>query len=132
MEPSELQSDLGPNKSGVDALLLGYDDAFVLHWPFTPVAQQRQPSVSADWLATSVSDQEHPTAANSAESLAAEVAKQPTKALDTTPPKRQRLILRQQDEELIAMATSGTPLPDAAESTAFMTGSPAGGNHEFR
>lgn len=130
MEPSELQSDLGPGATGVDALLLGCDDAFILHWPFTTVEQQRPPSAPAAWLAASVSDKVPPEDALPADSMELVDAKSPTKALDTSPHKRQRLILRQQDEEQIAMATSGTSIKKAADPAAHLNTTPTGGSHE--
>ncbi|MFA7281088.1 MAG: type IV secretion system DNA-binding domain-containing protein [Sterolibacterium sp.] len=121
MEPSELHSDLGPDKRGVNALLLGYGDAFILHWPFTTVEKLRSPAVPATWLTQSASNHVQPTIEASVDTKA------PT---DANPPKRQRLILRQQDEELIALAACGTSIIAGAEPAMAMTDTPVGGNHE--
>lgn len=55
MEPSELESALGPVNGAVRAMLLGYGDVFILDWPFVSVESVRDPSKPAAWLTSPVS-----------------------------------------------------------------------------
>ena len=146
MEPAELQSDLGPDKTGVEALLMGFGDAFILHWPFTPAPPLRKSSVPAAWLATIASSQassEESKGAQDAETPASPVAKASSNVLPLRPsiqspelvaddimPARPRLVLRPPTPELMAMVESGTSLIHAAEPMAAMTDIATGGNHE--
>jgi hypothetical protein len=50
IEPAELGSDLGVDRRGVRALILGYTDAYLLRWPLTRLPEIRPPSVPAAWL----------------------------------------------------------------------------------
>ena len=41
IEPSEIADYLGPDKTGVKAMVLGFGDAHILHWPFTDYPKLR-------------------------------------------------------------------------------------------
>jgi len=54
--PSQLKSELGPGKKGVNVLWLGYNDALNITIPYTSAVDQRDPVVLADWCASKKSD----------------------------------------------------------------------------
>ncbi|WP_297505677.1 type IV secretion system DNA-binding domain-containing protein [Ferrovum sp.] len=118
VEPSELESKLGPRKNGVEALLLGYGDVFALNWPFTNTKKIREPSVPAQWLKT-VPKATQPK------------GPKPADPLPDTKSKSQRLILKQ-SQEYRTMADGGTAMGDAAEPSTDMKPNASGGNHESR
>ena len=134
MEPAELQSDLGPTKTGVDALLLGFGDAFILHWPFTSMRQLRKPSVPATWMQTAAAGPTTPKDSTQIETPDTTTASADT--VSTTPASkgstkaRSRLFIRPQSKDLLPMAENGTAIVAAAEPAAELTNSAAGGNHE--
>jgi hypothetical protein len=133
MEPAELSSDLGPNTTGVHALLMGYGDAFILHWPFTPLTQRRKPSVPAAWLETVRSDPAIPKTSTSVpEPVLATTPASNNSVTKGEPATRSRLLLRQASAHIVEMAHSGTPITDAAEPVAAMKTVATGGNHEAR
>lgn len=54
--PSQLKSELGPGKKGVNVLWLGYNDALNITIPYTSAEEQRDPVVLADWCASKKMD----------------------------------------------------------------------------
>jgi type IV secretory pathway TraG/TraD family ATPase VirD4 len=51
IHPAALEAKLGtsPEWSGVQGLLLGWDDAYFLRWPFVPAKKLRAAVIEADW-----------------------------------------------------------------------------------
>ena len=143
IEPSELGSELGPWENGVRALLLGFDDAFVLDWPFTAVKKLREPSKPADWLMTVTKTSAQPKRPDPDSSVTTAPSINPSPdssgnlvSKSVNPPAEisttaQRLILKQHQDQR-AIADSGTAMGDAAESLKDVTNTAAGGNHESR
>lgn len=52
IEPADLITQLGVDKNGVRALILGYKDAFIQSFPFTTLPKMRESSKPARWLDT--------------------------------------------------------------------------------
>lgn len=117
MEPSELQSELGRNGSYISAVLLGYDDAFLLRWPIEEIKKSNYAMVPAKWLANPVPKK----------SQVQKIA-MPIDSASVIPTKpRPRLVLRSQAQtELMAMAESGTNMSNAAEPADAMSASSIG------
>lgn len=122
LEPNQLSDCLGPNGTGVRALLLQGGEAFVLDWPFTDLPTQRKPSIPAHWLTA----KEAVKVENRGETVIVSKSK-------SSPAPVSRLRLRPLSPgELTAMAESGTNTNDAADEKVDLTDNAAGGSHESR
>lgn len=124
MEPSELQSELGRNGSYISAVLLGYDDAFLLRWPIEEIKKSNRAMVPAKWLENPV-----PKKSQGEQVLKVAIPIDSGSAIPTRP----KLVLRSQAQaELMAMAESGTNMSNAAETIDAMSASSIGGYDESR
>lgn len=129
IEPSEIGTLLGADKKGVKALILGYQDAYLLHWPYTAWQVMREASKPAKWLQREPVKSKDPEAAITANSSPFDNMKNQLKLAVSRP----RLKLRAQSgEDLKEMAGTGTDITRAAENTDDMTGDATGGNYESR
>lgn len=125
MEPSELHSDLGRRGDIVSAVVLGYENPYLLHWPASDLTDDdklREASVPAKWLENPVSKEPQ-----------GEQVSKVAMSMDggSVMPTRPRLVLRNQAEaELLKMAESGTNISDSAEPIEAMSASSIGGYDE--
>lgn len=126
IEPSEFQTELGPNGKVVKAILLGFGDAYILEWPirFTTKSDLLRPSsIEADWLKPKAQNKQN---TSSAPQSGTKSDKQ-NQAKQTEPKLRLKL---PSELELNEMALIGTPENLAAESLDLLTQNPTGGSHE--
>jgi hypothetical protein len=127
MEPSELQSDLGRRGDIVSAVVMGFENPYLLHWPATDLTEEdmlRKASVPAKWL-------EDPAPKKSQGEQVSNVVMSVDSISEM--PARPRLVLRNQvDSELIEMAESGTNMSNAGEPIDAMSASSIGGHNESR
>ncbi len=128
IEPSELSEKLGPDKNGVNVMLLGFRDAIILNWPYTDTKKIREASVLAKWL-------NHPATSStkpSQVSLADNNSLADSKAHNDQPVKSRITLRRPTPNQLLDMASSGTNIEEAGEAIDDMSVDVMGGRHESR
>lgn len=121
IEPSELTDYLGPTKTGVKALILGFGDAQILEWPFKKYPLLRPSYIAAEWTfsfkpptATKLSDQTPRETLQVDLSLPAVKAKPKSTWGDRPPASR----------EIFQIAETGSDLAQAADPLSDMTTQP--------
>ncbi len=125
MEPSELESELGRRGDKVAAIILGYDDACLLHWPMSKLTKSdlvRAASVQAEWL--------KPTYKGGTKATQPSTSNPPTNSSRAISRKPKLTLRPPSESELRAMAVTGTPEESAAEPLEQWTQSAMGGSHE--
>ena len=126
IEPSEIADYLGPDKTGVKAMVLGFGDAHILHWPFTDYPKRRASVVPAAW--TLPPDQQAPSSNHQIKETTTMTEDKPrlTDAPETS--RKPRLKLRPATpSEIFEMAETGSDIRDAADPVSEMTSIPGGG-----
>jgi len=127
IEPSEIADYLGPDNTGVKAMVLGFGDAHILHWPFTDYPKRRASVVPAAW--TLPPDQQPPTNINQKKETTTMTEDKPRSTDVPETSKKPRLKLRPATpSELFEMAETGSDIRDAADPMNDMSGTPGGGN----
>lgn len=128
MEPSELESELGPDARGNAALVIGMGDAYLLHWPLSRTEDKdkiRKSFVPAKWLKSNMLTGVPESVSN------AKAASSVT--LTATSDRSAKIVLHALTQnQLLTIAGTGTPIADSAESFQALTNDSAGGNHESR
>jgi len=135
VEIADLETTLGPDATGVNALLLGFGDVYKIHWPFTSPKLLREASLPAKWLTTQqltpgngtdyvpVVDGTSETSVPPSHPPSAEPRPKDSASLNSTAPTTPRLVLRQRNS-IMEMATTGTTIGHAAEPLSDMTTEP--------
>ena len=135
VEIADLETKLGPNAAGVNALVLGFGDVFKIHWPFISPKWLRESSVPAKWLTTqqlrpdnntdSVPDKNDKGGAplSPSHTPITELTFKASTGLNSTVPPTPRLVLRQRNS-IMKMASTGTAVGQAAETPSDMTTEP--------
>ncbi len=126
IEPSEIADYLGPDNTGVKAMVLGFGDAHILHWPFTDYPKRRASVVPAAW--TLPPDQQPPTNRHQTKHTTTMTEDKPRSTDVPETSKKPRLKLRPATpSELFEMAETGSDIRDAADPINDMSATPGGG-----
>jgi hypothetical protein len=126
IEPSEIADYLGPDKTGVKAMVLGFGDAHILQWPYTDYPKLRAPAMPAAW--TLPPDQQVPSNNHHTEETTTMTKEKPRSTDVPATSKKPRLKLRPATpEEIHEMAVTGSDIRDAADPINELSATPRGG-----
>ena len=130
LEPSELSDYLGPDKTGVRAVALGFGDAFIVTWPYTTLSKSRNAVVPAKWTFPT---QTPPNNRGEHMKSTSHPAHDPVESasVQSSPEPKRKLKLRvPTPEEIHEMAVTGSDIRDAADPMGDMSATPNRGGEQ--
>lgn len=131
LEPSELSDYLGPDKSGVRAVALGFGHAFIVTWPYTTLPILRSAVVPAKWtFPTQTPPNNHEGEVMKSKSHPAQGTGGSASTQSGPEPKLKLKLRTPTPEEIHEMAVTGSDIRVAAEPMNDMSPTPNRGGDQ--